>query len=149
MTKAHVVRAAGGVIRRQGIAPQIEVLLIHRPHRDDWTFPKGKVDDGETDEACALREVEEETALRCTLGDELPGTSHIDHKGRLKIVRYWIMDPVGGDARPRNEVDAVRWVPVGAAAGLLSYERDRALLEAFVSRNSASGYGPGWSHRNN
>jgi 8-oxo-dGTP diphosphatase len=136
MTQPHVVRAAGGVIRRRGIAPKTEVLLIHRPHRGDWTFPKGKVDDGETDEACALREVEEETALRCTLGDELPSTSHIDHKGRLKVVRYWIMDPVGGEASPRNEVDAVRWVPVDAAAGLLSYEGDRALLEAFASRET-------------
>jgi 8-oxo-dGTP diphosphatase len=125
-----VIRAAGGVIRRRGEGGRIEVLLIHRPHRDDWTFPKGKVEEGETDEACALREIEEETSLRCALSDALPDVSHVDHKGRLKIVRYWLMDPLGGTAAPRNEVDAVRWVPVAAAAGLLSYERDRALLEA-------------------
>jgi 8-oxo-dGTP diphosphatase len=130
-TVPRVIRAAGGVIRRRGEDGQIEVLLIHRPHRDDWTFPKGKVEDGETDESCALREVEEETGLRCTLAGELPTISHIDHKGRRKVVRYWLMDPLGGDAAvPRNEVDAVRWVPVTTAASLLSYERDRALLEA-------------------
>jgi 8-oxo-dGTP diphosphatase len=125
-----VIRAAGGVIRRRGESGQIEVLLIHRPHRDDWTFPKGKVEDGETEESCALREIEEETGLRCAFSRELPGTSHIDHKGRLKVVRYWLMDPLGGDAAPRNEVDAVRWLPVTGAAALLSYERDRALLGA-------------------
>jgi 8-oxo-dGTP diphosphatase len=129
-TVPRVIRAAGGVIRRRGEGGQIEVLLIHRPHRDDWTFPKGKVEDGETDESCALREVEEETGLRCALSDELPTISHIDHKGRRKVVRYWLMDPLGGEAAPRNEVDAVRWVPVTTAASLLSYERDRALLEA-------------------
>ncbi len=68
MATRDVVRAAGGVVSRQNERGELEVLLIHRPHRRDWTFPKGKVDAGETDEACALREVEEETALRCVLG---------------------------------------------------------------------------------
>ncbi len=112
------------------------MLLIHRPHRRDWTFPKGKVDAGETDEACALREVEEETALRCVLGTELPRTSHTDHKGRLKVVRYWAMRPAGGVAAPRNEVDEVRWLPLARAAELLTYERDRALLGAFACGSS-------------
>src|SRR6266508_4759457 len=94
----EVVHAAGGVIARQTERGALEVLLIHRPHRGDWTFPKGKVEPGETDEACALREVEEETGLRCTLQSELPTTAHVDHKGRLKVVRYWAMSPVGGVA---------------------------------------------------
>ena len=87
MATRNVVRAAGGVVSRPNDRGELEVLLVHRPHRQDWTFPKGKVDAGETDEACALREVEEETGLRCTLGSELPHSSHVDHKGRLKIVR--------------------------------------------------------------
>ncbi len=128
----EVVRAAGGVISRQNKRGETEVLLIHRPHRGDWTFPKGKVDAGETDEACALREVEEETGLRCTLGSELPNTSHVDHKGRLKVVRYWAMRWVGGSAEPRNEVDAVRWVSLTRAAETLTYERDRVLLRTFA-----------------
>ena len=125
-------KAAGGVIVRQTARGVTEVLLVHRHHRQDLTFPKGKVEPGETDEACALREVEEETGLRCALGDALPTISHIDHKGRLKVVRYWLMRPTGGKAGPRNEVDAVRWLPVAAAARLLTYERDRALLEALA-----------------
>jgi len=131
MMNREVVHAAGGVIARQTERGELEVLLIHRPHRGDWTFPKGKVEPGETEEACALREVEEETGLRCTLERELPTTSHVDHKGRLKIVRYWAMSPVGGVAEPRNEVDAVRWVGLAEAAGVLTYEADQTLLRTF------------------
>ena len=90
-------KAAGGVIVKQTAKGATEVLLVHRPHRQDWTFPKGKVEPGETDAACALREVEEETGLRCALGDELPTISHVDHKGRHKVVRYWVMRPIGGE----------------------------------------------------
>jgi 8-oxo-dGTP pyrophosphatase MutT (NUDIX family) len=59
-----LIRAAGGVLIRPG-GSGVEVLVVHRPKYDDWTFPKGKADRGESDEKCALREVEEETGLRC------------------------------------------------------------------------------------
>jgi len=129
MTRQARVRAAGGVIVRRTGENEPELLLIHRPRRNDWTFPKGKVEAGETDEACALREVEEETGLRCEFESELATTAHINSKGRLKEVRYWLMRPVGGEAAPHNEVDAVRWVPLARAAQLLTYQRDRDLLE--------------------
>ena len=87
----RLVRAAGGVVVRAG-ADGPEVLLVHRPAYDDWTFPKGKLDRGETEEECALREVEEETGLRCTLGRELGSTTYRDGKGRRKRVRYWLME---------------------------------------------------------
>lgn len=128
-----VSRAAGGVVYRQNGGGETEVLLIHRPHRQDWTFPKGKREAGETDEACALREVEEETGLQCALGDELPTVSHRTSKGRLKVVRYWMMVPIGGVAEPRNEVDAVQWVSLDQAPSLLTYERDRVLLAPFTA----------------
>jgi 8-oxo-dGTP diphosphatase len=130
MTSRARVRAAGGVIVRRTNGSEPELLLIHRPRRNDWTFPKGKVESGETDEACALREVEEETGLRCEFESELATTAHINSKGRLKEVRYWLMRPVGGEAAPHNEVDAVRWVPLARAAKLLTYQRDRDLLES-------------------
>ena len=130
-SRRKVVLAAGGLISRRAEGGAIEVLIIHRPRRQDWTFPKGKVEPGETWQTCALREVEEETGLRCRLEAQLPLTSHIDHKGRLKLVRYWAMYPIGGAAAPRNEVDAVRWVRLDIAARMLTYERDRALLNTF------------------
>jgi 8-oxo-dGTP diphosphatase len=122
------VRAAGGlVIRRQ--AGQNEVLVVHRPRYDDWTLPKGKVASGESDEECALREVEEETGLRCRLGRELASVSYVDRRGRQKTVRYWEMAPLGGTFTPSHEVDEVRWLPLEQARRTLSYARDRDLLE--------------------
>ena len=129
----RVVQAAGGVIVRHTSRGKIQVLLVHRPHREDWTFPKGKLEAGESHEGCALREVEEETGLRCKLGAELPASSYTNGKGRLKVVRYWIMDPGNGRAGPRNEVDAIRWVSLKAAATLLTYPRDREILTAFAA----------------
>ena len=123
----RVVRAAGGVIVRPAGAGPL-VLLVHRPLYDDWTFPKGKVERGETDEECAVREVEEETGLRCSLGRELPSTEYSDAKGRPKAVRYWVMEVVGGGLSFEHEVDEARWLPPGKAAELLTYERDLDVL---------------------
>ena len=123
-----VVRAAGGLLFRGGPEGAVEVVLVHRPAYDDWTFPKGKLDDGETEADAALREVEEETGLRARLGRELATTSYRDSRGRAKTVRYWEMTPVAGVLRPANEVDDARWVPVDEAARMLSYARDRELL---------------------
>jgi len=128
------VRAAGGVVWRAGDDGQPLVLLVHRPKYGDWTFPKGKADPGESYEACALREVEEETGLRCSLGHELESSHYVVRPARPKTVRYWAMRPEGGSFRPSREVDEVRWLPVAEAAGLLTYGRDRTVLESFVRR---------------
>jgi 8-oxo-dGTP diphosphatase len=119
------IDAAGGVVERDG-----RVLLVHRPRYDDWTFPKGKLDPGESFEDAALREVEEETGVRCTLGRELPSTTY-EAKGRPKLVRYWLMAPdVELGFAPNEETDDLRWVTPGEARSLLTYDRDRELLAA-------------------
>jgi 8-oxo-dGTP pyrophosphatase MutT (NUDIX family) len=126
------VRAAGGLVLRRG--PRgLEVALVHRPKYDDWSFPKGKLVPGETDEQAALREVEEETGLRCELGQELPSVRYLDQSGRDKVVRYWTMRPTSGSFEPTREVDELRWVPFDEAARLLSYDHDRQLLESMDS----------------
>jgi 8-oxo-dGTP diphosphatase len=130
------VRAAGGVVHRTDGDGAVDVLLVHRPRYDDWTLPKGKLIAGESDEAAALREVEEETGLRCELGDELPSTRYRDKSGRAKVVRYWTMRPLGGEFRPHDEVDEIRWLPVEEADGVLSYPRDREILKAFADRHA-------------
>ncbi|MFL5866597.1 MAG: NUDIX hydrolase [Thermoleophilaceae bacterium] len=119
------VLAAGGVVVRDD-----KIAVVHRPKYDDWSLPKGKLDPGEGFEAAALREVEEETGLRCSLGRELPSTEYRDAKGRQKLVRYWEMTPLGGEFAPSEEVDELRWLDPAGAAELLSYDHDRDLLEA-------------------
>jgi 8-oxo-dGTP pyrophosphatase MutT (NUDIX family) len=126
---AAVVRAAGGVVVRDG-GGTLEVVLVHRPQYDDWTLPKGKALPDESDDACALREVEEETGLRCLLEAELGTTSYLDARARPKIARYWLMRPVGGRLSPAHEVDDARWVSLPEAVELLTHERDRELLRA-------------------
>jgi len=124
-----VVRAAGGVPARVGV-DGIEVLVVHRPQYADWSFPKGKCGQGEGDEACALREVFEETGLVCELERELPPTAYRDSRGRSKTVRYWLLRVVGGELAFAHEVDAARWVAPDTAAKLLSYDRDLEVLRA-------------------
>jgi len=126
------IEAAGGVVVRDGC-----VLLVHRPRYDDWTFPKGKLDPGESFEEAAVREVEEETGLRCTLGDELPSARY-DVGGRPKLVRYWLMTPESEAAfEPNDETDDLRWLTPEDAHGQLTYARDRFLLRSVV-RDSAA-----------
>jgi 8-oxo-dGTP pyrophosphatase MutT (NUDIX family) len=130
---AGEVRAAGGVVCRDA-GGRLEVLLVHRAHYDDWSIPKGKVEEGEDDESCAEREVEEETGLRVRRLDELPSVRWIDRFGRPKVARYWRMEPVPADARahPQHEVDEVAWLPIEEAIGRLTYERDAVVLEALL-----------------
>ena len=131
MTDEPEVRAAGAVVYRRS-GDDVEWAVIHRPRYDDWSLPKGKLDPGEDFETAAVREVSEEIGVHGTLGVELPSTSYHDNKGRSKVVRYWLMEVPGDDTgfAPNDEVDELRWLGADAARAILTYERDRALLDA-------------------
>jgi 8-oxo-dGTP pyrophosphatase MutT (NUDIX family) len=128
------VFAAGAVPWRPDGAHGVVVAIVHRPRYDDWSFPKGKRDRGETDEDCARREVHEETGLQGELGAELPALHYVDNRGRDKTVRYWAM-AVTDAPEPfaaNDEVDELRWVSLAEAAAVLSYPRDVTVLDAFA-----------------
>ena len=127
-----VVRAAGGLVRRRAGEGKVEVVLVHRPAYDDWSLPKGKLLRGESETQAALREVEEETGLRCRLEREIGVSSYRDGRDRPKTVRYWEMTPVAGTLQPAHEIDDARWVPLEEAVNVLSYDRDRELLARFI-----------------
>ena len=117
------VRAAGGVLVRDG-----RVALVHRPKYDDWSLPKGKLNEGETWEDAAVREVREETGYNVALHDELSSVEYTDPKGRPKTVRYWRMEPLAGEFEPNDEVDELRWMTPDEAVERLSYDHDRELV---------------------
>jgi 8-oxo-dGTP pyrophosphatase MutT (NUDIX family) len=132
------VRAAGGVVWRRPAgsgggegAGRVEVLVVHRPRYDDWSFPKGKCDDGESFRAAAEREVLEETGLQCDLGEPIEQVAYTDQRGRPKVVRYWAMTVRSGSFTANEEVDEVAWLPPDEARHRLTYPHDAALLRRF------------------
>lgn len=131
------VWAAGGVIWRV-VEQQFEVLLVHREHRADWSFPKGKLDEDESLKACARREVEEETGLQCELGTKFELVRYRDGRGRHKAVVYWSMTVVDGAFVPNDEVDACGWFDLASARAVLTYRRDGALVDEIERRVSSS-----------
>ena len=129
MADPEVLAAGGVVVRADG-----RVAVIHRPRYDDWSLPKGKLDPGESFEDGAVREVLEETGVRARIVAELEPTSYVDRKGRAKVVRWYRMELDGDPVAfaPNDEVDELRWVTPDEAGGLLTYDRDRALVRTLV-----------------
>ncbi len=122
----EIARAAGAVAHRTA-GHTTEVLLIHRPRYDDWSLPKGHLDTGETYEAAAVREVEEETGYTGELGGGLGAVGYRTNS-KQKVVRYWLLTVTGGEFRPNKEADAIQWLPIRKAKRLTSYARDRNVL---------------------
>jgi 8-oxo-(d)GTP phosphatase len=147
------VFAAGGIVRRV-VDGEVEIVLVHRPRYDDWSFPKGKLLDGESMLRAAIREVREETGLEVRIGAELVASTYMDKEGRPKTVRYWAMEPLdGSDLRPTGEVDEARWFDLSDTRAALTYERDRVVLDAllraaapvYLVRHAKAGDRQAWS----
>lgn len=122
------VRAAGAVVTRKGG----DVLLVHRPRYNDWSFPKGKLDPDEHETTAAVREVAEETGLDIRLGPALSTQRYDTGRGRMKSVNYWVGRVQGSDDvsgyRINDEIDEVVWVPWSDVAARLTYDYDRQTL---------------------
>jgi 8-oxo-(d)GTP phosphatase len=133
-----VVRAAGGVVRRGE-----RVAVVHRPHRGDWTLPKGKLEAGESEPEAARREVAEETGWRAELGADLGADLGLVEyplpDGRPKTVRWYAMTALEEVGPPADDVDEVRWLSAGEARELLTYDRDRGVLERAIAEISSRG----------
>ena len=125
------VWAAGGIVsRRRG--GQEQILVVHRPRYDDWSLPKGKLDEGETLRDAALREVLEETGLVCRAEAPAGEARYRDARGRPKAALYFEMTVESGRFQPNDEVDEIRWLPPATAADLLSYSHDADLVSSWA-----------------
>ncbi|PCN46527.1 DNA mismatch repair protein MutT [Curtobacterium sp. 'Ferrero'] len=136
------VLAAGAVVWREQDGQPL-VLLIHREHHNDVSFPKGKVDPGESVPTTAVREIEEETGYRVHLGAPLGTAEYVLPNGRDKVVHYWSarvskkeFERAGAFA-PNDEVASVEWVTIDDAHGRLTYDRDVEILTRFADRAAA------------
>jgi 8-oxo-dGTP pyrophosphatase MutT (NUDIX family) len=118
-----VIRAAGGVVRRHGL-----IAVVHRPHREDWSLPKGKLEPGEDDAAAAVREVREETGCDAVIERDLGTVSYTVSDGRPKSVRYYLMAASGETGGTEADVDVVRWLAPDGVEELLTYATDRDVL---------------------
>ena len=127
------VQAGGGLVYRKRKGG-VEVLVVHRPSYDDWSFPKGKQNPGEKLKETALREVEEETGYRCRLKGRGGQVRYPVGRNQVKEVSYWAMKVKSGRFRPNDEVDEVRWVEPDRARELLTWPRDVNLLKSFLYR---------------
>jgi 8-oxo-(d)GTP phosphatase len=156
------IRAAGGLLWRRNrlsqATDQIEVALIHRPHYDDWSLPKGKLEPGESSFEAALREVREETGYEALPGRSLGQIRYLKSSRngvRSKVTSFWAMKAGRGSFRPGNEVDCIRWSSLAEARDLLTYPTDREILGRFASqpvdtrlmllvRHGSAGQGSKW-----
>src|SRR5262249_50301238 len=129
MKEMKEIVAAGGIV----VDEARRVLLIHRPRYGDWSFPKGKLDPGESIEAAAIREVREETGIEAEIIHHLSSIhyAYTTRKGEVKpkIVHYFLMQVTGGRLMPDGiETDKAQWLTIEEAAATLSYEADKKIL---------------------
>jgi 8-oxo-dGTP diphosphatase len=127
-----LIRAAGGVVYRADDLGHIQLACIYRVARGDWTFPKGKLDEGETFEEAAVREVFEEIGHHCHIERFLGTTQYTHRKGKPKIVAYYLMAVNKGEFAPNEEVDELRWLPLEEVREHLTHERDQELFDLLV-----------------
>jgi 8-oxo-dGTP diphosphatase len=124
-----LIRAAGGIVYRFVTGGRVEVACIYREARGDWTFPKGKLDQGESWEQGALREVLEETGMRCHVVRFVGTTNYTHRKGRPKIVAYYLMSVRDGEFAPNAEVDDLVWLALEQVREHLTWDRDQELFD--------------------
>lgn len=130
-----MIKAAGAVLWREETPFELEVLLVHRPQYDDWSFPKGKIDDEESSIAASFREVKEETGYSAIFSQYL-GSSSYKVGDTKKKVKYWMAQalPHANPFTPNEEVDKIEWVSIKEARHFLTHDEDREILDEFINR---------------
>ena len=129
-----MIRAAGALLWRESSELKIEIALIHRPRYDDWSLPKGKIEEGESSLRCAFREVIEETGITPQFGRELGSVEYKEPAG-LKRVKYWAAKALTDEFLPNEEVDEIKWLNTEDALSVATHESDRSIIENFLTQD--------------
>jgi 8-oxo-dGTP diphosphatase len=130
-----MIRAAGALLWRETQERTIEIALIHRPRYDDWTLPKGKIEEGETALQCAYRELVEETGIKASFTRQLGSIDYVEN-GEGKRVIFWAAHCALNASTfiANEEVDQLRWLPCEEAMELSTYQSDREMIANFQSQ---------------
>jgi 8-oxo-dGTP diphosphatase len=128
-----VIRAAGALLWRENSELKIEIALIHRPRYDDWSLPKGKIEEGESSLRCAFREVIEETGITPQFGRELGSVEYKEPAG-LKRVKYWAAKALTDEFLPNEEVDEIAWLNPEDTLARATHESDKTIIESFLAQ---------------
>jgi len=131
-----MIRAAGALLWRETTERTIEIALIHRPKYDDWTLPKGKIEEGETALQCAYRELIEETGITASFTRQL-GTVEYEESGQRKRVIFWAAQCALDASQfiANEEVDQLEWLSPELALSKATHESDQEMIENFLSQS--------------
>ncbi len=126
-------KSCGAII----IAPEngnYKVLMVKHQNGGHWSFPKGHVENGETETQTALREIKEETGMDVALDTNFRHVvTYSPKRGTLKDVVFFAAKPLSSDLkRQKKEIAEIRWVPLVCAPNLVSFDTDRELLASIT-----------------
>lgn len=116
------VEKAGGIVARRSTEGAVEILCIHRPRYNDWSLPKGHIEEGESAELAAVREVLEETGLLCDILATLPDQVYTLPNGDSSVVHMFVLrKKLAMNEQKDTEADQCEWMTIEKALKIISY----------------------------
>lgn len=122
-------KSCGAIVYRRHHG-NLEILLIKHVNSGHWSFPKGHVEEGETEVETALREVKEETGIDIIIDPTFRETvTYFPKKDTQKVVVYFIAKAKNFEYVPQEEeIAQIKWVDICHATSVLTYENDKTIV---------------------